>query len=60
MPLIGKTGISPCKKHRKVLVKLPLRSNLTPLVTITHLDLANLNSRVLDRSAINGTHDPKP
>ena len=57
MPLIGKTGISPCKKHRKVPVKLPLRSNLTPLVTITYLDL---NSRVLDRSAINGTHDPKP
>ena len=60
MPLIGKTGISPCKKHRKVPVKLPLRSNLTPLVTITYLDLANLNSRVMDPSAINGTLDLKP
>ena len=60
MPLIGKTGISPCKKHRKVPVKLPLRLNLTPLITTTYLGLANLNSRVLDRSAINGTHDPKP
>ena len=60
MPLVGPTGIFPCKKHRKVPVKLPLRPNLTPLVTITYLSLANLNSRVLDLSAINGTHDPKP
>ena len=32
------------KKHRKAPVKLPLRSNLAPLVTSTYLDLANLNS----------------
>ena len=30
--------------HRNIPVKLPLRSNLTPLVTITCLDLANVNS----------------
>ena len=60
MPLIGKTGISPCKKHRKVPVKLPLRLSLTPLVTTTYLGLANLNSRVLDPSTINGTLDLKP
>ena len=30
--------------HRNIPVKLPLRSNLTPLVTITYLDLANVNS----------------
>ena len=40
MPLVGLTGISPCKKHRKVPVKLPLWLNLTPLVTITYLGLA--------------------
>ena len=40
MPLVGPTGISPYKKHRKVPVKLPPWSNLTPLVTITYLGLA--------------------
>ena len=44
MPQIGFTGTSPYKKHRKVPVRLPLRSNLAPLVTSTYLDLANLNS----------------
>ena len=44
MPQIGFTGISPYKKHGKAPVKLPLRSNLTPLVTSTYLDLADLNS----------------
>ena len=41
MPLVGITGPFPCKKHRKVPVKLPLRLNLTPLVTNTNLSLAN-------------------
>ena len=40
MLLIGLAGLIPCKKHRKVPVKLPLRVNLTPLVTITKLDFA--------------------
>ena len=30
--------------HRNIPVKWPLRPNLTPLVTITYLDLANMNS----------------
>ena len=30
--------------HRNIPVKLPLWLNLTPLVTITCLDLANVNS----------------
>ena len=30
--------------HRNIPVKLPLRLNPTPPVTITYLDLANLNS----------------
>ena len=29
---------------RNIPVKLPLQLNLTPLVTITYLDLANMNS----------------
>ena len=42
--LLASPGTNPCKMHRNIPVKLPLRSNLTPLATITYLDLAILNS----------------
>ena len=40
LPLIGFPGTNPCKIHRKIPWKMPLRLNLTPLVTITYLDFA--------------------
>ena len=40
LPLVGFPGTNPCKIHRDIPVKLPLRLNLTPLVTITNVSLA--------------------
>ena len=39
---------------------MPQRPNLAPLVTITKVDLANLNFRALDLSATSGTHVLNP
>ena len=58
MPLVGITGPFPCKKHRKVPVKLPLWLNLPGYQY--QFKPCQLSSRVVDPSAINGTQDPKP